>query len=148
MDSIKKRVQVYAAGPLTDGMKILDMKIVRKNIDAICADAKLMMDAGISVIIPHLPALVPLLHEGVPYENWMAQDFEHIRRCDILYRRPGMSGGSDREDVWARQRSIPVFYDVQETIAYAGALQKLIDMDPEAWNQFESAHRVMISLPR
>jgi len=91
---------IYISGPYTNG----DIGVNIKNaIDA----AEVCIDRGDYPLIPHLSHF---WHVVSPhnYEFWMALDLKYIERCDMLIRLPGISGGSDREVVYAMHKGIPV----------------------------------------
>ena len=53
-----------------------------------------------------------------PYEFWMENDFQIIKRCDCLYRVHGKSKGADREVIRVRDCGVPVFYSIPQIEAF------------------------------
>ena len=53
------------------------------------------------------------------HAEWLAVDFEFIRRCDAVLRLPGESTGADLETAHANELGIPVFHDIADAIAWA-----------------------------
>lgn len=96
---------VYLAGPITKGNQF-------DNVHRALVAGKRLRDAGFCVIIPHRAALDELCLGAQDYEKWMDEDFELIRRSDILVRLPGVSSGSDREVALAWERNMPFFLPV------------------------------------
>ena len=81
---------------------------VRDAIRAAHAAASL----GAAVHVPHLSYHWHVMFPR-PYEDWMADDFEVIARCDALYRMDGESPGADREVAFATEHAIPVLRDME-----------------------------------
>jgi hypothetical protein len=46
------------------------------------------------------------------YETWLEMCFVQLSRCDALFRMAGESAGADREVAFAKERGIPVFYNI------------------------------------
>lgn len=93
---------VYVAGPISGD----PFGCVRQAIDAF--DRLRAIGA-----VPFLPQMT-VLHAMVvdtPYEEWMAYDFDVIRKCDALLRLAGESSGADREIAFAGEIGLPVFWD-------------------------------------
>lgn len=92
---------VYVAGPVSGD----PFGCVRQ---AVAAFDEIRADGG----VPFLPQL-SVIHEIVrplPYEEWLAYDFDVIANCQALIRLPGHSPGADREIVHAIGLSLPVFH--------------------------------------
>lgn len=100
------RKYVYLAGPYTHPDP-------NRNVRAALDDAKILIEAGYIVFVPHLYHLFDLIHP-MPYETWMRLDLAWVERCDVLVRRPGDSSGADREAEYALSLGKPVFYGVRE----------------------------------
>jgi len=98
---------VYVAGPITKGNQFINVR------NALLA-ARRLRDAGFFVFVPHRSLLDEIATGETHYEVWMQEGFAWIARCDALLRLPGESSGSDREVAFARERSIPVFFDIEE----------------------------------
>jgi hypothetical protein len=60
------------------------------------------------------PEICP--HNTCP-SDWYGVDLPWVAAADALLRLPGDSVGADLEEVEARHRRIPVFYDVESLLA-------------------------------
>lgn len=109
-------ITVYVAGPLSGDMQAN----AARAIDV----GERLLAAGLVPFIPHLTIAWEARHPH-HYEQWMAWDFEWLRRCDALYRMPGKSPGADREVDMARQLGIPVFVEAGDVVAWA---KKTVDV--------------------
>lgn len=58
-------------------------------------------------------------NHGLTHAEWLAVDFEYIRRCDALLRLPGESVGAEMEIAEANRIGIPVFHSLETCIAWA-----------------------------
>lgn len=108
---------VYVAGPLTSGNLYLNTK---RAADL----GHELRNLGFLPFVPHILSLGELLHP-LDYEEAMAMDFRWIRRLDCLLRCPaewGPSKGADREVIYARSISKPVFFSIEELIKARGKL--------------------------
>lgn len=103
-------MRVYVAGPMTKGRW---EENTRRAVDA----GAILIQNGFEPFIPHLYCLLDFVHPQ-HYERWMELDFSYIRVCEALLRIPGESSGADREIKYAEHRSIPVFYNVADLIAW------------------------------
>lgn len=92
---------VYVAGPITGD----PFGCVRQA-------AKAFRDLRTCDVVPFLPQLsvIQEMVDPLPYEEWLAYDFEVIERCDALFRLPGESPGADREVEFATSLGLPVFF--------------------------------------
>ena len=52
------------------------------------------------------------------YEEWMAIDFEMVRRSDAVFRLPGISDGAEREVALADDLGLPVFTVMDELLEW------------------------------
>lgn len=105
-----RRPLVYVAGPYTTP------EPVGMNVKRAVEVGSRMLDAGLAPIVPHLSHYWHLA-DPHPYEAWLALDFEIIRRCDHVYRMPGVSPGADREVAFARDEcDIPVWLPEHGTL--------------------------------
>lgn len=95
---------VYLAGPITKPNPMANTN------EAIHTATGLLHDGLCVPFVPQLSILwdtvLPL-----PYEDWLAYDFDVIRHCHALLRIPGESAGADREIVHAREIGVPVFFN-------------------------------------
>ena len=103
---------VYIAGPLTHGDRTDNLRAALKAAD-------LVVDAGGVPFVPHLLDTWNLLTPR-SYEDWMAIDFEFVRRADILWRIPGLSPGADREFVFACDNGV-------RAVASESAMRKAVE---------------------
>lgn len=123
------RKRVFVAGPVVLGD-------LRENIRRACAAGKAMLEAGLAPFVPHLSCYmgqvqyeVPpgqwvgpepeVLPWGMPVENWYETDLAWVAVADALLRLPGEGKGSDGEVARARELGIPVFFAVEDVIAWA-----------------------------
>lgn len=103
---------IYIAGPYTYPSQI-------ENIKNTCLIADKVLKAGFAALVPHLTAMWDLISpENWSYESWLALDLEYLRRCDGMLRIEGQSNGADKEETFAKENNIPIFYSVQELIDY------------------------------
>lgn len=93
--------RVYVAGPYTKG----DVAVNVRN--AIMA-ANRLADCGFAPFVPHLLHFWHMVCPR-PYEFWCDLDNQFLPFCDALFRLPGESSGSDKEEELARSLGIPVF---------------------------------------
>jgi nucleoside 2-deoxyribosyltransferase len=101
---------VYIAGPYTKPDPC------ENTYKAVCY-ANVLMDMGYAVFIPHLAHFQHTMHPR-PYQDWIANDMEFVRRADALLRFPGESPGADGEVALAEELGIPVFYTVEDLAEY------------------------------
>ncbi len=101
-----RKIRVYVASPYTNGDVAVN---VRAQLEA--AD-KIMSMKG----CPIIPLYSHFQHMIFPrpYEEWMSNDYELLRVCDVLLRLPGLSPGADREVQWAGEMGIQVVYSLDE----------------------------------
>jgi hypothetical protein len=101
------RPLVYVAGPYTRGDPVLN---TRRAIEF----ASGLLDAGlVTPVVPHLNLLWQLVAPHEDVEHWYDYDLAVLARCDALYRMGGPSVGADREVVFAGERQILVFLDLE-----------------------------------
>jgi hypothetical protein len=102
---------VYVAGPFTQGVVEVN---VRKAVNA----GDRLLSAGLVPYVPHLNWLWGFAHERT-YEEWLALDMAWLGKCDAVLRLPGHSPGADREEAFAREHGIPVFYHESRLLEWA-----------------------------
>lgn len=102
---------IYVAGPITLGDQF-------RNVSKAFQVGQMLLEMGFAPFIPHATCLWHMLHEN-HYEEWLAYDFEWIKRCDAFFRMPGESSGADRERAWAEQLEKPIFETVQDAFDWA-----------------------------
>jgi hypothetical protein len=103
---------VYIAGPITKPEPM-------ENVHDACWFGTELLHDGL--VIPFLPHTTSIWHmiTPLPYETWLAYDFDIIAHCNALFRLPGESLGADREVAFARENSIPVFTSLSEMYEWA-----------------------------
>lgn len=102
---------VYIAGPYTQGD-------VTANVYRALDVATLLLDAGMTPIVPHLSHWWDRLYPR-DYQVWIDYDLRLLAKADILLRLPGESPGADGEVARAFELGIPVVHTVAEAIAEA-----------------------------
>lgn len=100
---------VFISGPYTGDELTNTENAMRVGLD--------LLDLEFSCIVPHLSHFMEQVSSR-PYEVWMKNDTEMLRRCDALIRLPGVSPGADKEVNFAREHGIPVFYSVLQLTNY------------------------------
>ncbi|MDD5417552.1 MAG: DUF4406 domain-containing protein [Candidatus Nanoarchaeia archaeon] len=120
----KLKVLIYVSGPYTDKTK----ESIEKNIENARNAGIRLSKKGYSVIIPHMNTAYFDEHNGQFIEDsktelsgkfWLAQDFELLSRCDIVYvlkERHNQSNersvGTDMEVRLAKELGIPIVHEV------------------------------------
>lgn len=106
-DHLNYAPHVYLAGPMRSS------GILERNIQEAVLIADELMNIGFIPFVPQLNVLWNFITSSErTEEEWLMYDFQWILRCDALLRLSGHSVGGDREVEFARQRSIPVFFDI------------------------------------
>lgn len=100
--------RIYIASPYTIGDTALN---VRRQIEV----ANALMEMGFCPIVPLFTHFQHMIFPR-PYEDWLAIDLCKIEGCHALLRLEGESKGADMEVDHARNRGIPVVYDLNELI--------------------------------
>jgi hypothetical protein len=93
---------VYVAGPITGQ----PFRCVGQSVEAWEA----LRGLGVVPFCPQWSVIAEMVWPQ-DYEEWLAYDFDIIRRCDAVYRLVGESPGADREVEFARSLGKPVFDD-------------------------------------
>jgi hypothetical protein len=101
--TLSGRPWVYVAGPYTVGRLTVN---IRKAIAA----AEQILEAGGYPLIPHLDFLWDIVNPKGDW--WYDYTLELMRRCDIVYRLPGVSAGADGEEEEARRLGIPITHSI------------------------------------
>lgn len=103
---------VYVAGPLSAPTPALQLRNVETAMEA----GRAILAAGHAPLIPHLIHWFDEWHfrtlgVSLDYEQYLAWDFEMLRRCDgLLYLGP--SPGADRELQEARRCGMAIWFDI------------------------------------
>lgn len=97
---------------------------------------------------PFVPHLSYFMDHCAPeaYEKWMDYDFEWLQHCEVLFRIPGPSPGSDREVARAEELGIPSYIGWVELIDFLkkeGISSKEID---EAWEEYNLSRDVLATI--
>lgn len=103
-------IKVYIASPYTIGDKELN---VRRQIET----AALLMDLEYNPFVPLLAHYQHILYPR-PYEQWLENDLDWIRCCDVVLRLEGASKGADIEEEWAYDNAVPVVYSIMELLEF------------------------------
>lgn len=97
----------YLSGPISNGGRATtEERFANSNVSH--AYHRQFVESGVAVINPMLTQHVDPFGD-VPHGDWLAGDFEIIKRCDCVYRLPGASSGADAECAFAGRHGIPVF---------------------------------------
>ena len=102
---------VFIAGPIrTSG-------VLEHNVREAALLASHLSRMGFVPFVPHLNILWNFV-DPLPEAHWKAWDRDWLERCDAVYRRRGKSVGADEEVAFAKERGIPVFYDMESIVAW------------------------------
>lgn len=114
-------ISVYLAGPLYSSGDLVTNN--RMAIDA-CAALETASIPGVVLrpFIPHVNTLTWQLVHPRTHETGQAWDDYWLRKCDLLLRLPGASVGGDHEVGLMQSLGRPVYYNVNDVIAYARLL--------------------------
>jgi hypothetical protein len=99
---------VYVAGPMTLGVR-------EENITQAMRVGTILRGAGWAAFLPQLSYY---WDDQFPasWEEWLDYDATIIERCVAVIRIPGESRGADREEAFAAELGVPVFYSAKEFI--------------------------------
>lgn len=103
-------IKVFISGPYTLG----DTAINVKKAMNLCND---LMELGFAPYCPHLTHFLHI-NNPQPYEKWLELDIEYLKICDALIRISGKSSGADKEEDFAKNNKIPIFYNVSDLIKH------------------------------
>lgn len=113
---MKKNIFVYIASPYSKG----DIAInVKRQID--CFNE--LMDIGFLPFAPLWSHFQHMVHPR-PYQDWIEMDLAWVEKCDVLLRLDGESPGADGEVAFAKEKNIPVFYNIPDLLTHREQLQK------------------------
>jgi len=123
------RKRVYIAGPIVVG----DLgHNIGQATDAFFA----LLKAGLAPLCPHLScwsggpltaadgtyyAVAEVLPRGTTVADWYESTLPWVDVADALVRLPGYGKGTDGEVARAEEKGVPVFYSVEDVLAWAGA---------------------------
>ena len=105
---MSKEKWVYISSPYTNGDVEANVKI---QMDTFVK----LKDAG---FVPIAPLLLHFIHIDYPrdYEFWFDACISYLKRCDILLRLPGESGGADREVEEAKKLGIETYFGMDDLL--------------------------------
>lgn len=112
------KTYVYVAGPINSS------GFQNQNVRRACLVGEDLRQRGLVPFIPHLNVVWDTICPGVGEEEWLAWDFAWLEKCDALYRLKGHSRGADREEAFAKDAGIPIFYEedaagMKDLVAFA-----------------------------
>ena len=102
--------KVFISGPYTMG----DVAQNVKNAMDIAND---LINLGYAPYCPHLTHFLHMNHYQ-DYGTWLRLDLSFLEGCQYLIRLPGDSSGADKEVELAKSRGLPIFYSLDELVAY------------------------------
>lgn len=105
-----QRPRIYVAGPYTKPDPCINTR------EAILA-GNVLWNAGFAPFIPHLSHLWHTVSPQ-PYDMWLDYDLQFLTACQGVLRLPGESSGADKEVIFASNKGIPIFLNVQEVVNY------------------------------
>lgn len=106
----REKVKVYIASPYTLG----DVAV---NVKAQLDVADQLMTLGFAPFAPLYSHFQHMAHPR-PYIDWIKIDLEWVESCDCVLRLKGESKGADGEVAYAKKLCKPIFYSIEELIAY------------------------------
>jgi hypothetical protein len=101
-------MKVFISSPYSIGDQAVNV-----NRQIICANE--LMDLGFTPFLPLLSHFQHLVHPR-PYEDWINNDLDWLKSCDVLLRLPGESKGADMEVEKAKEYGIPVCNSIKELL--------------------------------
>ena len=107
-----KEPLVYIASPYTSSGRMSDN--VGKSMRTFDVLARMR-------IVPISPLHFHFQHIAYPLsdQRWMEIDLALVARCDAVLRLSGESLGADSEVAYAKERGIPVFYDLSDLFKWS-----------------------------
>lgn len=127
------RKRVYIAAPITKGDLAHNLnrateafvRLAKAGLAPLCPQwscyAKPVNAVGDGLVA--CQATVEGNHELV-HSDWMGVDLPWVAVCDAVLRLPGESRGAEEEVRCARSLGIPIFFNVDELIAWNETCQK------------------------
>lgn len=103
-------IKVYIASPYSIGNK-------EENVFRQMQVADILISEG---FCPYIPLLTHYQHLQFPqpYNFWLEYDLEWLFCCEAILRLDGESYGADKEEEYAKELGIPIFYDIPTLILY------------------------------
>lgn len=105
---------IYVAGPFR-GANSWEMECNIRRAETLALE---VWKAGMACICPHTNTR---FYQGVTEDNvWLDGDLEILRRCDAILLTPDWtrSYGARAEAQFAVARKIPIFYSIEDLIAW------------------------------
>lgn len=108
------RTKVYISGPISSNIPAVREQNVRRAMGA----ARQLIDAGYSVLCPHLTHYLEAESEcwAAEHQVWMEVDLPWVRESDVVLRLPGNSVGADMETQEAERCGVPVYCEVNDLV--------------------------------
>ncbi len=113
---------IYIAGPYTHPDPVRNTHRAIKIADELIEEG----------LIPYVPHLTLLWHMVTPRQEqfWYDYDYFILKRCDAVLRISGESTGADSEVALAKQYGIPVFYSMEELMAFRKSTRSVTVTSP------------------
>lgn len=111
---------IYCAGPYSGD----SLEQIEENVKAATRIGIDLMRKGHYSMIPHLSHYTELLAQGddlggFPWETWMQQDFDILKRCDAIYFI-GPSKGANMEKEMALDLGLEIYYSLSDVPEVTG----------------------------
>lgn len=106
-------MRIYVAGPITKGNTMHNVHTAIKVGDE-------LMKLGFCPFVPHANIMWDMVSPH-SYEDWCKWDDEWLKQCHAILRIPGESKGAEAEIALARTLDIPVFYAIDDLVAWRKA---------------------------
>lgn len=102
---------VYIAHPITGNMTL--------NVHDAMDVWDTLVDSG--WVVPYCPgwSVVQDVHSPRSWPEWLSYCFDLIPHVDAMLRAEGASRGADKEEAYAKELGIPVFYDTEDLLSWA-----------------------------
>lgn len=101
----KRRTRVYISGPITLGDTAANVHQAMKAFDQ-------LMGWGYAPYCPHWSHYQAIAFPR-KWGDWLDLDKEWLPLCDVMLRLPGDSRGADREEGWAHEIPMPIYYSTK-----------------------------------
>lgn len=103
---------MYISGPITAGSR-------NHNFHQACEAHQALMLAGFAPLNPMATMTLPFSWEShMKHWLWLECDLPWVEVADAVLRLPGDSDGADAELLHAAKYGVPIFYSVQELVAW------------------------------
>lgn len=125
---MEKQFHVYVASSYSH----VDKKIVKENVKKSMDAVEQIWRYGMIPFITLASHYYNQEHYSHEYEDWMNFDFAWLSKCDALFRLPGYSSGADREEEFAKDNNIPIFYTITSLTEEYKKITKKYNQEYEA----------------